>query len=1123
MAGIGREVADAYVTIHADTSRLERQIRNAARRAGTTAGKQMDNAFDRELSDMGVKMRRRLQADAQKGGKNSGVKFGDEFRKAVERRMKRLDLDFIGNFADGDFDRIAKKYGGIGEAVQVTRERLEELRKENRLTNQEWKDGLGVLADWERRARSARKEMDWSEAIKENERFHRTLMEQRDAFRDIQVEQEGIIERNDRLRESREAAFTNKIIKAHTQALKENAQWEERRAAVAREIDLEQQGLNDRYLVRLEETRRKQEVLARKEHEEREKLRKQRRRDHLEHFNLLGKLSKRTRAIVVAVLASMDQIAVLGSFVGSSLTAMLGSVVMASGALLSLGGVAIGAGYGLALAATSFDKMKESVPGATEAFENFSRVFKDVDGATFAKEWGPALTTFVNTLADSLEFDQVAERLGQAFAGITDAFTGVLNGGLWGNFITAMEGPLARALESFGTGFALVSEAMLGLFAAGGPAALVLGERFRALGDRFSAFIERASADGTLTEFFDLALESMAAVNGFLGPLSRALGNVFRLGADTGNGMLNVLGDLATTFLEWTQSIEGQNSLAEWFERGREIFDAFLPFVGNLSQALNNLVTPETTAHFIGFLDTFGEFLPIFGDFFAAFGELGLLELLAQVLLTIGKAIEPLIPLFGDLMNLLGDAVMDLLRDLTPSLVTLGEAFAEALEPVIPLIEEILDGILPLIPVLVASLLPAVVDLVPAFVDLIEALEPLIPIIVDDLMPAFLDLVEAIVPLIPIIIEELLPAVIDFIENGLDVLVELMPYVVGAMEGLADAMPGIIENLTPVLEGLGSFLEFMANGPDDFDFHAGLDRLREDLEGLPAALDGVWQSLHDGWNEGMAWLGSVFTDISKPWVDFYYWILDLFGIASPSKFMEGIGKALLDGIVVGLAGLWDAITAPWTPILAFFTEIPAKVGTALSSLASTLSTTFSTAWGGAKTAASEKIEEILTLGRNLPDRIKTAIGSLRTTLYTKGSDLIGGLIGGITLRLSEIATTIKTAISNIKLPSISLPSINLPSINVPWGASGMVVNGAQVVGVGEAGPEAIVPLNRPLSQVDPSVRALSAFAQGLSTDSGQARQQVVIQAGAISITTPVTDPALVARMVLDQVAHAVGR
>jgi hypothetical protein len=32
--------------------------------------------------------------------------------------------------------------------------------------------------------------------------------------------------------------------------------------------------------------------------------------------------------------------------------------------------------------------------------------------------------------------------------------------------------------------------------------------------------------------------------------------------------------------------------------------------------------------------------------------------------------------------------------------------------------------------------------------------------------------------------------------------------------------------------------------------------------------------------------------------------------------------------------------------------------------------------------------------------------------------------------------------------------------------------------IGEAGPEAVVPLNRPLSMVDPAVRWLSAIAQG---------------------------------------------
>jgi len=55
---------------------------------------------------------------------------------------------------------------------------------------------------------------------------------------------------------------------------------------------------------------------------------------------------------------------------------------------------------------------------------------------------------------------------------------------------------------------------------------------------------------------------------------------------------------------------------------------------------------------------------------------------------------------------------------------------------------------------------------------------------------------------------------------------------------------------------------------------------------------------------------------------------------------------------------------------------------------------------------------------------------------------------------------------------------NYPKL--PGLASGGTLYGPQHILAGEAGPEAIVPLNRPLSQVDPSVRWLSAIAQGLT-------------------------------------------
>lgn len=66
--------------------------------------------------------------------------------------------------------------------------------------------------------------------------------------------------------------------------------------------------------------------------------------------------------------------------------------------------------------------------------------------------------------------------------------------------------------------------------------------------------------------------------------------------------------------------------------------------------------------------------------------------------------------------------------------------------------------------------------------------------------------------------------------------------------------------------------------------------------------------------------------------------------------------------------------------------------------------------------------------------------------------------------------------------------------------------------VGEAGAEAVVPLNRDLSQVDPAVRYLSAIAQGLTvpTNNPASSGGRSIDVGGIQIITPTEDPAAVA-------------
>jgi hypothetical protein len=76
----------------------------------------------------------------------------------------------------------------------------------------------------------------------------------------------------------------------------------------------------------------------------------------------------------------------------------------------------------------------------------------------------------------------------------------------------------------------------------------------------------------------------------------------------------------------------------------------------------------------------------------------------------------------------------------------------------------------------------------------------------------------------------------------------------------------------------------------------------------------------------------------------------------------------------------------------------------------------------------------------------------------------------------------------------------------------------QIRQIAEAGAEMVVPLQRPLSQVDPSVRAVAAFARGLTPPTASGKS-VVIESGAFQVITPTQNPALVASMVMDDVVE----
>jgi hypothetical protein len=67
----------------------------------------------------------------------------------------------------------------------------------------------------------------------------------------------------------------------------------------------------------------------------------------------------------------------------------------------------------------------------------------------------------------------------------------------------------------------------------------------------------------------------------------------------------------------------------------------------------------------------------------------------------------------------------------------------------------------------------------------------------------------------------------------------------------------------------------------------------------------------------------------------------------------------------------------------------------------------------------------------------------------------------------------------------------------------------------------VVPLQRPLSQVDPAVRQVAAFAQGRLPGGGGTSsigKQVNFGEGSIVVQSPVSDGTIVAEQVVDRIA-----
>jgi hypothetical protein len=206
------------------------------------------------------------------------------------------------------------------------------------------------------------------------------------------------------------------------------------------------------------------------------------------------------------------------------------------------------------------------------------------------------------------------------------------------------------------------------------------------------------------------------------------------------------------------------------------------------------------------------------------------------------------------------------------------------------------------------------------------------------------------------------------------------------------------------------------------------------------------------------------------------WVSDPFaksmGIKSPSTVFYGFGASIMQGLLNGLKSLATTIDGVWT----------------------TLKTTATTTMESIKTALG-KIDDNLSFSG-----IATALGSAMSTAYDTVSGwatTIGSKIRGLLDRARSAGSTIGGRLG--------------------FAAGGLVTAPTRAL-IGEAGPEAVVPLTRPLSQVNADVRGMAALLRGqyeYKSSSGVGGPSKVVNAS-ITVESPAANPAVVAEQVVNR-------